>query len=580
MKSALAVIFLTVCMGQVLLAQDYEQLAPKSPKAHAPGTVEEPAAPPIPGKDSGAVLLSEVKGFVFLPSPADIKADGVPVKKGVDLSHVPVPDPADYSKLAEGYVGKKLTKGILDQLIRDTVLYYREHDRPVVDVIVPEQDITNGMVQVLLLEGKVGHVSASGNRWFSSNILTGDLRVTPGESIRASRLQSDLDWINQNPFRSANLLFSPGAALGQTDLELQVRDRFPVRFYTGYENSGNQVTGYDRYLAGFNWGDAFGLGQQLNYQYTASGDFNRVSGHAGSYIIPLPWRHNLIFLGSYAESKVDMPDISLTGTSWQTSTRYEIPFEVVEMCQNVNLRQTLTAGFDFKSSNNNLGFGGNSIFDSTTEVIQWSGAYKISETDPFGVTSLNLAVTYSPGNLTEDNTNAAFSSQRKGAQASYAYETFTAERLTRLPCDFTLLLRGTVQASNQNLLGSEQLEFGGYNSVRGYDMSAVTGDEGFLFTTELRTPSVSVIGLFSDAAAKVANDQLQFLFFWDYGQASNVNLLPGESSTTCLSSVGPGVRYTINTYLSLRFDYGWQLHTLNDDAHRGSHGDLGLTLSY
>jgi hemolysin activation/secretion protein len=569
-----------MALAYPVLAQDYQQLAPKVPAPNKPGQVAEPEPKLTPSKDADTILLPQLKGLVFLSSPAEVKAEGLSGKKGVDLSLVKVPEPEAYKALAEAYIGQKLTKGKLDALIRETVIYYRTHDRPVVDVIVPEQDITSGVVQILLLEGKVGHVSASGNRWFSSNILTGDLHATPGEPISASRLQADLDWINQNPFRSSNLLFSPGAQLGQTDLTLQVQDRFPARFYAGYENSGNKVTGYDRYITGVNLGDVWGLGHQANYQYTSSGDFTDVQGHAGSYIIPLPWRHTLTFFGSYATSKSNEEPISLTGVSWQSSARYDIPLEVISIEDVGKLRQNFSFGFDFKQSNNNLGFGGTDVYASQTDVAQWVAGYKLTLNDPYGATSVSLSLTYSPGNLTENNNNAAFDVQRAGASASYAYETFMAERTTRLPWDFSWILRGTVQTTNENLLGSEQLGFGGYNTIRGYDMNAVMADEGFLFTTELRTPAISLVGLFSKEAGTVVNDKLQFLVFWDYGQGNNYALADGESSTTNLSSVGPGVRYTINSYLSLRFDYGWQLHTLANDPHHGSHGDLGLVLSY
>lgn len=570
----------TILLSSVC-AQDYQRLAPKEPARTPGGTVSQPEPKLTSGPGADTVLLDSLKGLVFLPSPNDVKPEGASVKKGVEISAVNVPDAEAYRNLASGYLGKKFTKGQLDDLIAKTVLYYRDHDRPVVDVIVPEQDITSGVVQVVILEGKVGQVSVSGNRWFSNSILTDDLRAKPGDTMRASRLQSDLDWINQNPFRSANLFFSPGANLGDTNLELKVKDRFPLRVYTGYEDSGDRITGYDRYLTGFNYGNLFGTNQQLNYQYTTSGDFNSVRGHAGSYLIPLPWRHNLTFFGSYAESKAETAGvIQLNGISWQASTRYEIPLGVINIDGIGKWRQNFSAGFDFKQSNNNLGFGGDTVFDTTTDVVQWVAGYKTSLNDPFGTTSLGLTVTYSPGNLTENNSNADFGSQRFGAQAEYAYETFVAERNTRLPWDFSWILRGTVQTSNGNLLSSEQLGAGGYLTNRGYDMNAVTGDEGFLFTTELRTPAVSLAALFSETASKAMADQLQFLTFWDYSQVNNVNLQLGESSTTSLASAGVGVRYSINTYLNLRFDYGWQLHAQSLDEHRGSRANLGLVLSY
>jgi len=44
--------------------------------------------------------------------------------------------------------------------------------------------------------------------------------------------------------------------------------------------------------------------------------------------------------------------------------------------------------------------------------------------------------------------------------------------------------------------------------------------------------------------------------------------------------VGGGVRYTINTYVSVRFDYGFQLVHTGFDADHGSRSDLGVMISY
>jgi hypothetical protein len=77
-------------------------------------------------------------------------------------------------------------------------------------------------------------------------------------------------------------------------------------------------------------------------------------------------------------------------------------------------------------------------------------------------------------------------------------------------------------------------------------------------------------------ASHPSKDRLQFLGFWEYGSATNHAPLPGEPSEIALSSVGLGVRYTINTYLSVRYDYGFQLHRTGCDNDHGSRSDLGV----
>jgi hemolysin activation/secretion protein len=204
-------------------------------------------------------------------------------------------------------------------------------------------------------------------------------------------------------------------------------------------------------------------------------------------------------------------------------------------------------------------------------------AYDGAESDPWGSTTIDENLYLSPGGWGSNNNDAAFSNAHAGATADYVYNTLVLERLTRLPADWSLILRGTLQTSNANLVPSEQLGFGGYDTVRGYDEREVNTDDGFIFTTEVRSPTISAGDLLHLAPFK---DQLQFLAFWDYGSASNHAPLPGESNEIPLSSLGVGLRYSINTYLSVRYDYAFQLLNTGFDNDHGSRSDIGVVISY
>jgi hemolysin activation/secretion protein len=574
--SSLALVFLS---GVCLWAQpDNGHVAPKPvPQTAASPSVPVPAAKPQSGIGGNGVLIAKLKALVFVPTPAAVDKAGT-AAKGIVLKGVVVPSEPDFRKLASSYLGQRITGDKLNTLISDIILYYRNHDRPVIDVIVPEQEITNGGLQVVLLEGKLGKVTVTGNRWFSSSEIADGVAIKPGESISQSQLQGDLDWLNQNPFRTTDLVYNPGEKLGQTNLVLQTHDRFPVRVYGGYEDSGNAATGFDRYLAGFNYGDLFGIGQQLNYQYTISGDGESLRAHAGSYIIPLPWHNTLTFFGNYVDTKGQEPPLfGLVGRSYQISGRYTIPLPTFTFSSVVNYKHDFSAGFDYKYNNNSLEFGGLTAGDTLYDIDQFVMGYTGTENDPYGQTTINDQLYVSPGNWGGNNNDAAFNATHEFATSDYVYNTLILQRLTKLPDDWTLVLRGTVQTSNANLMPSEQLGFGGYDTVRGYDEREVNADDGYIFTTELRTPSISFGELFG---SQVVKDQLQFLGFWDYGAAHDHTLLAGEPSETPLSSLGFGLRYSINTYLSLRYDYGFQLLSTGLDNDHGSRSDLGIVVSY
>jgi hemolysin activation/secretion protein len=70
------------------------------------------------------------------------------------------------------------------------------------------------------------------------------------------------------------------------------------------------------------------------------------------------------------------------------------------------------------------------------------------------------------------------------------------------------------------------------------------------------------------------------LAFFDYGNADNHTLLPGEDVSVDLSSVGLGLRYALDDTASLRFDYGVQLNAVTFQPQPRQRIHLGVVLAY
>jgi hemolysin activation/secretion protein len=524
-------------------------------------------------------LLDALKGLVFVDNQQAVKQDGLSGISGIKTDGLADLQTNAFKEIAAKYIGQPVTLAKLNELNREVVAYYNANDYPVVDVVLPEQDITQGVVQLVVLKGKRGEVQVAGNKWFGSKLLAGQIRTKEGEEIRSKKTLADLDWLNRNPFRRVDLVYARGAEVGETDLVLKVQDRFPLRVYAGYENSGNKRTGDNRFFTGFNWGNAFFLDHQLNYQFTTNNDSELFSAHSGSYTAPLPWRHLLNFFGSYGETRTDDSTLNINGRSWQISSRYTIPLPKLKN-EILVYNQEASFGFDHKNTNNNLESGGTSILETTSEINQFVLNYTGGWRDDWGSTSFAANFIYSPGGLSSDNEDLNFIAQRALAEADYAYAKFNIERVNKLPGDLSLFARATAQVSEANLLGSEQLGAGGFSTVRGYEEREANGDSGFITNLELRSPSLRPL---SWAGVSSVQDELQFLLFWDYASVGNKILTPGESAHTNLSSVGPGLRYVINPYLTMRFDYGFQLmdsEVVGSNDRFSSRAHLGLILSY
>lgn len=536
---------------------------------------EEPKAaeplPPVTAEDSAklnAVLITSLEGLAFGSSPQSAQDLGT-VSGVVATEDLPLLNSAEFlSAVANNYLRKPVTLASINALNRDIVSFFKAKGLPVVDVIVPEQDITAGTLRFIVLQARLGAVKVEGNQWFSDELIASQLRTAPGGLLDSKSLIEDLNWLNQNPFRRVGLVYARGAEVGTTDIALQVEDRRPFRFYAGYENSGNQATGDNRWLAGVNWGNAFGKDHQANYQFTMADKYDDFYAHSGSYVVPLPWRHTLTFYGAYANSSAEViaGTLNAEGESYSTGFRYTIP-----LAAQLRLNHEFFFGYDYKFSSNALVFGPTTLPANKTEIHQFNAGYAANLRDSLGSTAVTATVFVSPGDLGNHNNDADFSTVSAGSASDYTYGRVTVERVTKLPLDFSLVASITGQLSTGNLLVSEQLGAGGYASLRGYDEREANAEEGFISKVELRTPSFAVGS---------ANSQLQLLAFWDHAELRRYDAVPLSPDGYSLGSAGVGLRYNFSTYLSLRADYGWQIKDSSLGDTGDSRGHVGVIVSY
>lgn len=571
---AIAGILCSAALPFLADAQDLKKLEPLPvpPQVGPPHAPLEPPPPPALPHQDERVIVEALRGLVFLDRKEAVVPKVEMPPGGIDVLRLPRLRTPEFRKLVAPYLGKPVSMAALDRLIKGIYAYYSAMDLPFVSATLPEQDITTGVVQILVVEGGLGRLRVEGAKWFSEDLYRSAIRLRPNEPIRLSVLNEDVAWINKNPFRRANIFFDQGDTVGGTDLVLRTQERLPLRAYAGYNNNGSESTDRNQYLAGFNWGNAFGLGHQLNYQYTSSPDFRELQGHSGSYAIPLPWRDTLTFSGAYSKIKPDMAaPFERDGMSGQASLRYDADLAPVGP-----LRQAVAMLLEYKVTDNNLLFGGIPVTDNRTDIVQLSGIYSGGFADSWGANTFGLRLTASPGRMTGRNKTEYFEISRASAKADYFYGTMDLARTQPLPANFSLQVNGHLQLASGNLLGSEQLGLGGVNSVRGFNEGTVYGDQGYLLRTELHAPPLDSGSWFPFVAPSMP---LDLLVFYDYGTTGNISRLTDEARWNTLKSAGVGFRLAVDRYISVSFDYGWRLAEYGDASY-GSHGHFSLIISY
>jgi len=537
-------------------AQSYRDVTPTPP----PPNAHQLKPPVLPEGDPNAtqVAVETLRGLVFSADHSGQPSVTEAAQGAITAQGLPLLD-AQFLAGFSADLGRPMTFGRLARIRRAVVQRFREAGQPLVDVYVPEQDVSGGVVRIAVASYRLGKVTARGNRYFSDSVLTGEMPLTSGESISEADVTSGLALLNLNPYRTVNVVYAPGAAKDSTDVVLETQDRLPLRLSAGYDNGGVSQLGRDRFFAGIDYGNLFGLDQEIGYQLTTNSDVfdgrpdifgganhPRFVGHSFNYSAPLPWLDRVELFGMYAQGTPDLPDsYGQTGISAQLSFRYDL-----RIASSGQWQQQMQFGYDFKRSNNNLEFGGFQVFGSNTHIHQFVIAYDATKTDALGQAAVNATLFLSPGHFDGDDNDAAFNTSRLGATARYAYIQSSAQRDVAIGAGFSLYARGVLQWTPNTLLPSEELGLGGDTSVRGYEPYVVLGDRGWDLQTELRTPPL---------AFGTTGTALQPFLFIDAGHAWNRIDEPAEQNNGSLVSAGAGLRFQMSRFVAVRGTVGFPL---------------------
>lgn len=514
-----------------------------------------PRTPAPPQKEERVPLIQDLKGIVLLGGASKLSSKEFEHVQDVEIVDLNVPGrPIDLKKSLKRYIGSDVTADTLSEIQTTISNYYSSRGRPLVIIEIPEQDVTSGVLRILVLESHLGKIEVEGNHWSSTERLKEYVKLRPNQEIDQNRLLQNVSFMNRNPFRRVDVVYAPGEREGTTDVILSVKDRRNFRIYAGAENTGVEPTGRGRWYTGINWGNVFGLDHIFSYQFTSALNVHRFHAHTAEYIALLSWGHALDVYGGYSKvhPKVHYPFKRNDGWSMQASGRYTIPLQTSRY-----LEHEISFGGDFKRTNNTFEYSedlptfGKNV-NLTQFVLGYSGNY---ERNTYRL-DFDASLSWSPGRWLSDQTNADYDSLRPGAVNHWVYFKGSFAYLKRLPKAFSLSLIARGQVSSQPLLPSEQFGLGGYDTVRGYDQREVNKDDAFFLSGEVRTPPITR----KFKPNSKLSDALQFLAFIDYGWGIDIDTLPGGKKSNYLLGAGPGLRYTLDPYLTVRLDWGVKLH--------------------
>jgi hemolysin activation/secretion protein len=411
---------------------------------------------------------------------------------------------------------------------------------------LPPQDVSDGTVTIVVVEGKVTRITVrgAGDAAGEAAVRAALPALVEGQTPALRRIDRQLQIANENPARQIQLLLAPGDYRGEITAEVALRERPPIQFALTLDDTGNDRTGKWRAGAMFQHADLSGVGDVATLQVqTSPTKTDKVALIGAAYRRPLPaW--SMMFDAYAAYSDVDAGASSTPAGSLRITGRGSV----------LGLRGT---GYlpRWGEVDQRLGFGldrreylngcavenlpqeacGGAGTDVTVAPLTLEYTLRSADRSTWGAT-FGVSRNFGWG-----GTNAApenFAALRPGAGPDYTVGRLAASGRVSPVGDWYASARMNLQWTGDALVSGEQFGIGGASSVRGYEERELVGDRGAMLSLELSSPEWL-------ERATVQSASLRGFAFADGGVVENLLDAPcREQATRCtLGSVGLGVAF-------------------------------------
>lgn len=418
-------------------------------------------------------------------------------------------------EVVKDYVGRDCTLGELEEAAARIARYYREHDR-LAHAYLPKQTISQGMVEIVVVEGRLGNVSVdpSTSSRLNSGIAVGRIlgQQGSGEPLRPSAVEAGMAALNSLPGVAATATLVPGTVAGESDVVLSLHDTPLVTGDMQIDNASPSAVGSWRAVGQAALNDALGLGdlEQMTVMTSLHSQFARFGptfpvSRSGTTVTAstsfLDFTVDKNFNAAKPTGHAYTVGIGLNQPLWRAGTMSADLSLAYEHRRIVNQTASVTTSASLLDVAN-LGL----ILSRSDSVFGG------------GLTTLGLSASIGNVNLGLDEENQAVDSQTARSAGVYGKFNLTATRLQPLARKLDLYLSLIGQLAQKNLDSSEKFSLGGPAGVRAYPVNEANGDDGWLATAELRYALLQTVRV---SAFFDAGGILQHVNTWPGWQGEN-----------------------------------------------------------
>jgi len=452
----------------------------------------------------------------------------------INVSSTSILSEQEINDVKAKYIHKNINIDDINNLLNDINRIYMKKNYITAKAILPAQTIKGGILNIELVESKIGSIDVKGNKYTRDSYIL-DKFDEPDTFLNIETLEKDIIEFNNNNDIKLKGKIKAGKSYAKTDILLEAYEPNPFHVVPIFDNTGRETIGI---LKGgialahdslFGYRDQLTVGTNLAHGTTAAyTSYSFPVGNKGTRLNGLfSYNHIKIIDGEFKSLKV-------TGNSFVYGLNVSHPFisnKIVKLYGNI--------GVNFKESETY--FDKHLTFDTPVKTL--NTGFNVEINDNFGVwhTEHNFI------NGIDGHANKAF----------FKYEG-SIYRVQKLPKDIIGLFKvGTQLTPHDDLPSLEQFQIGGSTSVRGFSEGLLAGNSGYFGSAEFIVP----IPFLPENLCKLPLKKLiKGTFFIDHGAA-----YPYKSEGRCanqydyLTSVGMGLRINFSNYVSGVLGWGYGL---------------------
>ncbi|WP_083208091.1 ShlB/FhaC/HecB family hemolysin secretion/activation protein [Pseudomonas sp. 31 R 17] len=418
-------------------------------------------------------------------APADTRCFPI---KDIELKGADSLPASERERLLKPYVGQCLGVSQLNDLLKAITDYYLGKGRVTSRAYLPQQDLSTGHLQVLVVEGKLEALRSAEGSTVTERELAMAFPGKVGEALNLREIEQLVDQLNRLPSKQAQMELTPGKQVGGSDVVVKNTAQKPWRASLSRNNDGQKSTGEQQWGAGLEWDSPLGLGDQLILRggHDAISDHQKTSKNTMLYYnVPWGWWNF-----SYTYSESDYRTFGVTD---------DFKYKQDGDNQNHQLRaERVIHRDDVSKTSVNVGLAHLRTNNYILDVRTAPSSNRLSELQ-LGVNhgrrigtafvNLDLGMQNGIGLLDAQSQDERDAFGRRQPNSRYRKYTATVSYLQPFSLwgeSFSFSSLATGQRSEDPLFSPQRMSLGGSASVRGFKDQLLTGDSGGYWRNEVR----------------------------------------------------------------------------------------------